>query len=190
MDNGLVDMIINQLKLAGASVVDTEVTGDSRGLFGRLFCKKELSEVIGKREILNINYSKTLQKGSIRGMHFQYPPMAEMKLVRCIRGAVYDVIIDIRRDSPTFLEWFGIELSEKNMKMVIIPEGFAHGFQTTEDNSEMLYLHTQFYSKENEGALNYADPVFRINWPEKITDISKKDIEHKFIESDFKGIKI
>lgn len=181
-------MRIEKLPLSGAALIETEPIADHRGVFARFFCEKELSELIGDRHFVNVNFSRTLKKGAIRGLHFQRPPQAEMKFVRCIRGAVYDVIVDIRRDSPTFLKWFGIELSADNMKMLCVPEGFAHGFQVLEESSEMLYLHSEFYSKEHEGALNYSDPVLAILWPLEITDISERDRNHKTIGDDFQGV--
>jgi dTDP-4-dehydrorhamnose 3,5-epimerase len=183
-------MKIEWLNLNGAAVVDAEPFIDSRGTFSRFFCERELSEILGDRHIVNVNFSRTTEKGAIRGMHFQCPPMAEMKFVRCIRGSVFDVIIDIRRDSPTFLKWYGVKLTADNMKMLCVPEGFAHGFQALEDNSEMLYLHSEFYSRECESALNYADPMLAIEWPLKPTDISEKDKNHKMINNDFCGVKI
>ena len=108
--------------------------------------------------------------------------------MRCIRGAVYDVIVDIRKDSPTFLQWYGVELSAENMNMLCVPEGFAHGFQVLEESSEMLYLHSEFYSKEHEGALNYSDPLLAIEWPIEPTDVSERDRTHKMIGDDFRGV--
>jgi dTDP-4-dehydrorhamnose 3,5-epimerase len=183
-------MRIEKLKLPGAAVIDTEPVIDHRGLFARFFCEKELSDIIRDRHFVNVNFSRTLKKGTIRGLHFQYPPKAEMKLVRCIRGAVYDVIVDIRKDSPTFLKWYGVELSAENMKMLYVPEGFAHGFQVLDESSEMLYLHTEFYSKVYEGALNYSDPLLAIAWPIEPTDVSERDRTHKMIENDFRGMSL
>ncbi len=183
-------MKIEKLKLTGAAVVDAEPFVDNRGIFARFFCEKELSEIIGDRHFVNVNFSRTLKKGAIRGLHFQYPPKAEMKLMRCIHGAVYDVIVDIRKNSLTFLNWYGVELSAENMKMLCVPEGFAHGFQVLEENSELLYLHSEFYSKECEGALNYSDPLLAIEWPIKLTDVSERDRTHKMIEDNFRGVRI
>jgi len=183
-------MKIEKLKLSGAAVVDAEPFVDHRGVFARFFCEKELSEIIEDRHFVNVNFSKTLKKGAIRGLHFQYPPNAEMKLVRCIRGAVYDVIVDIRENSQTFLKWYGVKLSTENMKMLCVPEGFAHGFQVLEENSEMLYLHSEFYSKEHEGALNYSDPLLAIKWPIEPTDVSERDKTHKMIGDDFRGVRL
>jgi len=181
-------MKIEKLPLSGAAIVDTEPFIDHRGVFARFFCEDELSTLIEGRHFVNVNFSRTLKKGAIRGLHFQYPPCAEMKFVRCIHGAVYDVIVDIRKGSPTFLKWFGTELSAENMRMLCIPEGFAHGFQTLEKASDMLYFHSEFYSKEHEGALNYSDPMLAIRWPIEPTEISEKDKNHKMISDDFQGI--
>lgn len=181
-------MKIEKLELSGAAIAYAEPFADHRGVFARFFCEKELSEIIDDRHFVNLNFSKTLKKGAVRGLHFQYPPKAEMKLVRCIRGSVYDVIVDIRKNSPTFLKWYGVELSAENMKMICIPEGFAHGFQALEDYSEMLYLHSEFYSKEHEGALNYSDPLLAIEWPIEPTDVSERDRNHKMIDDDFRSV--
>ena len=181
-------MQFEETPLKGCYVIRTTPFIDHRGAFARFFCSDELKELIGNRQIVNINLSLTAKKGGIRGMHFQHPPMAEMKFVRCIRGSVYDVIVDIRKNSPTFLKWYGLELTVDNMKMLCVPEGFAHGFQVLEDSSELLYLHTQFYSKEYESALNYADPALSINWPLEPCVISEKDINHKFINDMFEGV--
>ncbi len=182
-------LTITALELPGAAVIDTSPFNDSRGTFARFFCKNELSGILGNREIVNVNFSRTSGIGTVRGMHYQRPPAAEMKLIRCISGAVYDVIIDIRRDSPTFLEWTGLELSAENMRMIVVPEGFAHGFQTLEKDSAIIYLTTEFYSPEYESALNADDPALAINWPLKITERSEKDQAHPYIDrADFKGV--
>lgn len=183
-------MEIKTLDLEGAAVIETEPFVDHRGIFARFFCEDELSGIIGNRHFVNVNFSRTLKKGAIRGLHFQYPPKAEMKLIRCIRGAVFDVIVDIRKDSPTFLKWHGEVLSAENMKMLCVPEGFAHGFQVLEESSEMLYLHSEFYSKEHEGALHYADPTLAIDWPIEPEDISERDMGHKMIDDNFRGIEV
>ncbi len=183
-------MILEKIPLDGAAVIDSEPFIDHRGAFARFFCEEELAEIIGNRHIVNVNFSRTDQKGAIRGLHFQYPPKAEMKFVRCIRGAVYDVIVDVRRDSSTFLKWFGIELSAENMKMLCVPEGFAHGFQVLEESSEMLYLHTEFYSREHEGGLRYSDPVIDIEWPLEATDVSERDRDHPLLSEGFQGVVI
>jgi dTDP-4-dehydrorhamnose 3,5-epimerase len=181
-------MQFEETPLKGCYVIRTTPFIDHRGAFARFFCSNELKELIGNRHIVNINFSHTVKKGSIRGMHFQYPPMAEMKFIRCINGSVYDIVVDIRKNSPSFLKWYGLELTADNMNMLCVPEGFAHGFQVLEDSSELLYLHTEFYSKEHEGALNYADPALSINWPLEHRIISERDINHKFIDEMFDGV--
>lgn len=181
-------MKIKKLKLSGAAVIDAEPFIDQRGIFSRFFCEQELADIIGGRHFVNVNFSRTFKIGAIRGLHFQYPPKAEMKLIRCIRGAVFDVIVDIRKNSPTYLQWFGEELSAENMRMICVPEGFAHGFQVLEEQSEMLYLHSEFYSKDHEGALNYSDPLLAIEWPIEPTDVSERDRTHKMIDCEFRGV--
>lgn len=181
-------MKIEQTPLQDAFIIKLEPFMDDRGLFARVFCKQELQSILHGKNIVQINHSLTIPKGALRGMHFQYPPKAEIKIVKCMRGSVYDVIIDLRRNSPTLLQWHGETLSAENMKMMYVPEGFAHGFQALEENTELLYLHTEFYSPENEGAVRYDDPLINIQWPMEITDISEKDRNHPLLSQDFEGI--
>lgn len=176
-------MIIHNIPLVGAVLVDAEPFFDHRGVFSRFFCSRELALVMGNRQIVNVNFSRTSRIGTIRGMHYQHLPHQEMKLVRCIRGAVYDVIVDIRKDSPTFLRWHAETLSANNMKMLVVPEGFAHGFQTIEEDSELLYLSTEFYESGAECGLCYSDPVLGIQWPLAVGDISEKDASHPMLDS-------
>ena len=163
---------------------------DNRGSFTRLFCKNDLKDIGYNEEIVNLNNSFTLKKGSIRGLHFQYPPKTETKIVKCIKGEIFDVAVDIRRDSPTFLKWHGEFLSDDNLMMMYIPKGFAHGYQTIEDNTEVIYLVTESYSPENEGGLRFNDPLINISWPVEPTDMSDKDKHQKLIDKNFKGIKV
>lgn len=181
-------MRINKLTLEGAFVIESEPLKDDRGLFVRVFCQQELQHILHKKNIVQVNHSLTRQKGALRGMHFQYPPKAEIKMVKCLRGSIFDVMIDLRRNSSTFLKWHGEVLSAENMQMMYIPEGFAHGFQTLEENSELLYLHTEFYSLEHEGGVRYNDPKIGIKWPLKVTDISERDRYHPLLGEDFLGI--
>lgn len=169
-------------------IIETHSLNDSRGAFARLFCINELNEILGNREIKQINISKTNQKGSIRGMHYQKSPKSEMKLIRCLHGEVLDVAIDLRPNSKTFLKYFATNLSDKNMKMLAIPEGFAHGFQVIKENTELLYLHTEFYSPELESGIRFDDPIININWPMSPTNLSKRDMEHTYIDKNFKGV--
>lgn len=174
--------------LSGAVVIDTQSFEDHRGAFSRFFCKNELSEILGDRSIVNVNFSRTTQKGALRGMHYQNDPHREMKMVRCLRGAIYDVIVDIRKDSPTFLNWFGVELTPENQKMLVVPEGFAHGFQALEDDSEILYLTTSYYSPECEAGLRNDDPALAIEWPLPVIDLSAKDRAHPLLSTNYQGI--
>lgn len=179
-----------ETKLNSVYIAKTEPIVDSRGVFSRLFCKKDLKPIIGGREIVQINYSRTDIHGAIRGLHFQYPPHSEMKLIRCLKGRVWDVVVDLRQGSPTFLEWHAEELSPDNAKMVIIPEGFAHGFQSLDRNSELLYLHTEYYTPNAEGGLLYDDPLLNVQWPLPATHISARDRGHHRITNKFTGIKV
>lgn len=180
---------LTELPLDGAYSIKPNKYEDNRGSFSRLFCKEELSGIF-TGDIAQINHSVTNKKGSVRGMHFQYPPNSEIKIVKCISGSVFDVIVDVRENSNTFLQWFGMILSKENMSAILIPKGFAHGFQTLEDNSELLYLHSEVYAPGNEGALNVADPSLGIDWPLPFADISERDCGHQMIQTGFKGIKI
>lgn len=162
--------------------------GDTRGFFERFFCTEELREIFQARRIEQINHTLTAQAGTVRGLHFQFPPDAEMKVVSCVRGEVFDVAVDLRKGSPTFLKWHGEILSESNHRTLIIPEGFAHGFQTLTDNCEMFYLHTMPYRQSNEGAVNCADPKVGVEWPLPISQLSERDRNHPFLDDSFKGI--
>jgi len=183
-------MKITPTPLHGALTVDTSGFQDDRGKFVRFFCSEELKDVLGKRIIKQINYSLTVKKGTIRGMHFQCPPKAETKLVRCTQGSVFDVVVDLRKGSETFRQWYGEILSGENMKMLYISEGFAHGFQALEQNCEMLYLHTEFYTPSSEGGIRYDDPAVGIQWPLKVSDVSDRDCNHSLLTSDFAGIDV
>ncbi len=174
--------------LEGGYVIEPKVLGDDRGWFMRTYCKDTFSEIGHSKDWVQMNQSYTQKSGSVRGMHFQKRPYSEIKLVRCVRGRVYDVIVDIREDSKTFLKWFGTELSAENKKMMYVPEGFAHGFQTLSDDCELVYCHSQFYKPEFEDALHHNDPMLGIIWPLDITEVSERDKKHAFINVNFKGI--
>lgn len=171
-------------------LIETAQHVDARGAFSRLYCERELTDLIGQRRIVQINHSRTVQVGAVRGFHFQRPPHAEMKLVRCLKGRVWDVAIDLRPDSPTFLCWHAEELTPGNTRMMVIPEGFAHGFQVMEPESELLYLHTALYAPDAEGGLRHDDPRLGIDWPLAVTDLSPRDAGHAFIDSNFQGINV
>jgi dTDP-4-dehydrorhamnose 3,5-epimerase len=176
--------------LKGAYIIELEPYFDDRGLFARTFCKDEFKRINHDKEFVQFNHSHTLKKGTFRGMHYQLPPYTETKLIRCIRGKVYDVIIDIREGSPTLLQYFGIELSDENMLSVYISDGFAHGFMTMEDNSDLIYHHTGYYTPGHEGGIRYNDPAIGIQWPGEITTITEKDANYPILDDRFKGIKI
>jgi len=182
-------MTFIETPLKGSYIIDPEPFSDERGWFGRVFCKNEFQQIGHTGEWVQINHSFTKKKGSIRGMHFQYPPHSEIKMVRCIAGSIYDCIIDLRENSATFLNWFGIELSADNKSMLYIPAGFAHGFQTLRDDCELIYHHTAFYARGHEGGIRYDDPRTGIKWPLQATDISGKDKQHPYLDDAFKGIK-
>nr|WP_288257201.1 dTDP-4-dehydrorhamnose 3,5-epimerase [uncultured Pseudomonas sp.] len=183
-------MNIRQTGIAGAVVVESEPYTDHRGAFARLFCERTLAAVIGERHIVQINHSRTTAVGAVRGMHFQHPPHAEMKLVRCLRGRVWDVVVDLRAGSPTFLRWHAEELSAESSHMLVVPEGCAHGFQVLEADSELLYLHTTFYTPAAEGALRFDDPTLGIAWPLQVTDLSERDKNHALLTHDFAGLDV
>lgn len=183
-------MIIENVGIDGLKLITPEPFYDERGYFSRIFCQKDLAGIKENLVIAQVNNSFTKKKGSVRGMHFQYPPSAEIKIVRCIRGSIFDVGVDIRKDSPTFLKWHGEVLSAENQKMLVIPEGFAHGFQTLEDDCEIIYFNTAFYSKESESAISYKDPKIGIKWLEEVTVVSEKDANHPFIDEKFEGVKV
>ena len=183
-------LTITKTPFEGLYIVETNAFLDHRGAFARWFCEGEMKEILGNRHIKNVNFSRTVKRGSIRGMHFQKPPYAEMKMVRCIRGKILDVVVDIRKDSPTYLQYHAVELSADNMKLFVIPEGFAHGFQSLEDNSEIMYLVTEFYSPESEAGLRFSDPSLAINWPLEITDTSAKDAAHPLVADGFEALDV
>lgn len=178
-------MKFEETKLTGSYVVNIVASQDDRGWFARTFDKDEFKKINFDGEWVQMNHSFTNKKGTVRGMHYQLPPFAEVKLVRCIVGCVFDVIIDLRKNSSTFLHWFGVELSAENKKMIYIPEGFAHGFETLADNCELIYHHSQFYKPDIEGGIKYNDPMINIQWPAEVTNISKKDEEHPYLNKNF-----
>ena len=161
---------------------------DDRGAFVRLFCAEELQPVLGGRQIAQVNHSRTTDAGTVRGLHFQRPPHAEMKMVRCVRGRLWDVAVDLRSGSPTFLQWHAQELTPDEPEMLVIPEGFAHGFQALEPDSELLYLVTEFYNPSSEGGLRYDDPRLGIEWPLPPQGVSSRDLAHPLLGADFNGV--
>ena len=174
--------------LTGLMLVQRKAIEDHRGFLSRFYCAEEFGEAGIKKSIAQINHTLTRERGAVRGLHFQHPPHAEAKLVSCLKGEILDVVVDLRRDSPTFLHSHGEILSAANRKSLLIPEGYAHGFQTLTEDCELIYLHTASFHPEAEGALNMADPRLNITWPLPISEISDRDRNHPFIKSDFQGI--
>lgn len=174
-------MKFTPLSMAGAFRVDVEKREDERGFFARVFCAHEFADHGLETSFVQMNTSVTRKAGSVRGMHFQRPPKAEVKLIRCVRGAVFDVIVDLREGSPTFGHWQGTELTGDNRAMLYVPRGFAHGFQTLADDSELFYMHSEFYSPEHEGGLRFDDPDVGIAWPLPIAEMSPRDRQHPFL---------
>jgi dTDP-4-dehydrorhamnose 3,5-epimerase len=171
-------MKFNPTPLSSAFTIDLEKREDDRGFFARFFCVNEYDNNNADRNIVQINNSLSKDKGTLRGIHYQLAPKAESKIVRCIKGSLFDVIVDLRVDSPTFLKWFGAVLSAENRTMMLVPKGFGHAFLTLEENTEALYLVTEFYSPENERGLRWNDPKIGIEWPIKPEVISEKDLNH------------
>lgn len=164
--------------LEGAYLIDLEKREDSRGFFSRLFCENEFAGKGLDNRFLQANNSYSVSKGTLRGLHYQLPPFEETKLVRCVKGAFYDVILDLRPSSLTYGKSFGAVLSADNRTMMYVPKGFAHGFLTLEDHSEVLYFVSQVYSQEKERGIRWNDPAFAIDWPEEPLIISERDLSH------------
>lgn len=181
---------LEQTPIAGLQVIQRKPMGDERGYLERLFCAGDLEPLIGDRGIVQINHTLTVKSGVVRGVHYQNPPHAEMKLVSCLKGEVYDVAVDLRKDSPTFLKWHAAILSEENHRSFAIPEGFAHGFQTLTDNCELIYLHTSAYMPEAEAGLDALDPLVGIKWPLPVTERSARDQAHSSMNVDFLGLPV
>jgi len=176
--------------LAGLKVVQRKPIEDTRGFLNRFYCAEEFKLFGFNKPISQINHTLTRQKGAVRGLHYQQQPYAEIKLVSCLKGEIFDVAVDLRKNSSTFLHWHGEVLSEKNQRSLLIPEGFAHGFQTLSEDCELIYLHTAPYVKEAEAALNVTDPGIGITWPLDITELSERDRSHPMIKNDFEGIAV
>jgi dTDP-4-dehydrorhamnose 3,5-epimerase len=163
---------------------------DSRGFLSRLFCSQELAAAGFDSPIAQINHTLTRRRGAMRGLHFQYPPHAEIKMVSVLEGEIIDVAVDLRRNSPTFLKWHAEILSAANNRSFLIPRGFAHGFQALTENCQLIYFHSCAYAPQAEGGLNGADPALDIQWPLERTDVSPRDLGHPLIDSNFTGVEI
>ena len=183
-------MKFNKSEIKGLYSVELEPFTDDRGFFVRSYCSKILKEINITKPIRQINHSLTSTVGAIRVMHYQDSPHAEIKMVRCISGEVFDVAIDLRKESDTFLQWHGEYLNAKNFKMMIIPEGFAHGFQVIQQNTELLYFHTADYFPEVELGMLFNDEKIGIKWPLQVTNVSDRDLQYKTIVKEFKGLNI
>jgi dTDP-4-dehydrorhamnose 3,5-epimerase len=176
--------------IAGLKIVERSRQSDERGFFSRMFCTGELQAAGWRKPIAQINQTLTRRRGAVRGMHFQFPPHAEMKLVNCVRGEVWDVAVDLRRGSPTFLKWFGVHLSAQNGQALLIPEGFAHGFQALAEDCELIYFHTCAYDAASEGAVHAEDPRVAIQWPQAVAELSIRDRGHPMLSPAFQGMSL
>lgn len=174
--------------LAGLIVIELKPIADERGSLERLYCANELAAQQVRFPIVQVNRTVTTRKGTVRGMHFQYPPHTETKLVSCLTGKVFDVAVDLRRGSPTFLQWHAEELSSENHRSLLIPAGFAHGLQTLEDDCDLLYFHTAAYVADAEGGIQPSDPRVGIKWPLPIGEMSVRDRGHSLLTDEFRGL--
>ncbi len=171
-------------------VIERNRIGDERGFLSRLFCAEDLADAGWNKPIIQINHTLTEHAGTVRGIHYQNSPYTEMKLVTCVRGEVWDVAVDLRQGSPTFLKWHAELLSAENGRALLIPEGFGHGFQTMTNNCELIYFHSEAYRAEAEAGVRFDDPELAIHWPLQITVNSERDRSHRLININFKGITI
>jgi len=178
---------IKKFSIDGLKLIKRKRIKDNRGYFSRLFCADDLALAGWDETIVQINHSVTLKRGTIRGMHYQSPPCSELKLVSCIKGRIFDVAVDLRRESKTFLQWHKEIISAENNNSFLIPKGCAHGFQTLTDDVELLYCHSAYYNKQTEKALNPHDPRLSISWPLDASVISNRDANHLFIDEFFEG---
>ncbi len=181
---------VTDLPIAGVRLVERQRLGDSRGFLSRLFCAEELATAGWVKPIAQINHTYTARQGTVRGMHFQRPPYGEMKLVICLSGQVWDVVVDVRAGSPTFLHWHAEILSADNCRALLISEGVAHGFQALTDDVELLYLHSEPFVPAAEAGLCPNDLRLDIAWPLAITELSARDAGHRLIDAAFEGVKI
>jgi len=179
---------ITDLPFAGLKRIARQRIGDSRGFLERLFCSEELLVAGWRKSVAQINHTITEKKGTVRGMHFQHSPYSEMKLVSCIRGSVFDVVVDLRANSSTYLKWYAETLTAENGISLLVPMGLAHGFQTMTTNCEMLYMHSEPYKPNVESGLRFDDPILNITWPLELTDCSERDRNHPLLTREFRGI--
>lgn len=175
-------------EIAGLTVLTRSRFGDERGFLSRLFCAEELPDLGWPGTVMQINETVTRFAGTVRGMHFQHAPFVECKLVTCVQGSILDVAVDLRRGSPTFLQHVAVELSEDNARSLLIPAGFAHGFQALSDNVRMIYAHSAPFRPEAEGGLHAQDPLLNIAWPRPVDNLSVRDQNHPLLAQDFEGL--
>jgi len=171
--------------LSGAYLIELEKKLDDRGFFARFYCANEYNNLNLDTNIVQINNSYSSYKATLRGIHYQLSPNAETKIIRCIKGSLYDVVVDLRKESPTFLKWYGAELNEDNRYMLYVPKGFGHAFITLADNTEALYLVTEFYNSERERGIKWDDPLINIKWPINPAVISEKDQKHPYFNEEY-----
>jgi len=181
-------MIFHQTPVADARVIELEKRGDDRGFFARFFCEREFGAEGLETRFVQANNSLSAKKGTLRGMHYQLAPSAEVKVVRCLKGALWDAILDLRPDSPTFLKWFGAELTAENRLMMYVPRGFAHAILTLTDDTEALYLVSDFYAPQEERGIRWNEPRFGIEWPIEPAEISEKDAAWPDFDPEFHGV--
>lgn len=181
---------IHSLPLAGLKLIERKPFGDSRGFLARLFCENDLVKCGWSQPVSQINQTYTAKKGTVRGLHYQCPPHAEMKLVSCLQGQIWDVAVDLRLDSPTFLHWYGAELSAENNHALLIPEGFAHGFQTLSNDVELLYCHSAAYDSKAEAGIHIMEPLVAIEWPLTISECSERDQSFPLLDDEYLGVNL
>lgn len=181
-------MTFSETELQGCYIIDMTPFSDERGWFARTFCAEEFSAIGFQEQFVQFNHSYNAKKGTFRGMHYQLPPFSESKFIRCIAGAVMDIVVDLRNNSPTFLQHIQVELSAANRRSILIPKGFAHGFQTLRDNSELIYHHTAFFNPKADSGIRYNDSLINILLPLPISIASEKDLNHAPLPTDFNGI--
>lgn len=180
--------IAQPLPLAGLQLLERRKMADQRGFLSRLFCSEDLAPLGWVKPVAQINHTNTIAGGTVRGIHYQVPPFGEMKLVTVVRGEVWDVAVDLRAESPTFLKWHAEVLSAANGLVMFIPEGFAHGFQTLTDDVDMIYCHSTAFNPAAEGGINPLDKSLNVQWPLELTDMSARDREHPYLDGSFAGL--
>jgi len=181
---------VKKTEISDLIVLKRNIFEDDRGSLDRIFCFNELSSFTKSKSPTQINYTKTKYKNTVRGLHFQYAPFSETKIISCLKGSIFDVAVDLRKNSPTYLKWHSEIITDKNHKSFLIPEGFAHGYQTLSDNCELLYIHTSAYKPDFEDGINPFDDNIKIKWPNIASFISDRDKSHKNIKDGFEGLTV